>query len=121
MSEALRDGLRVHELIYVARNQGSDSPGLYLTGTLTRAELSNGQQETHMSSTNEQATQTATQKAPKKSRPSSPKGSSVGDPKKGILPSKVAKLATKAEKIRALWMTSKWTRCLLYTSPSPRD
>ena len=63
-----------------------------------------------MSSTNELATQTATQKAPKKSRPSTSKGSSVGDPKKGILPAKVAKFATKAEKIRALWMTSKWTR-----------
>ena len=63
-----------------------------------------------MSSTNELATQTATKKAPKKSRPSASKGSVTGNPQKGILPFKVAKLATKAEKIRALWMTSKWTR-----------
>lgn len=33
-----------------------------------------------------------------------------GDPKTGKLPAKVAKMESKAEKIRALWMSNKWTR-----------
>lgn len=33
-----------------------------------------------------------------------------GDPKTGKLPTKVARMDSKAEKIRALWMSGKWTR-----------
>ena len=42
-----------------------------------------------------------------RTRPTS--GSPKGDPKKGVLPSKVAKMATKAEQIRTLRMAG-WTR-----------